>query len=815
MSEERLELEKIPPPGEAPLMRPGYPRIGGYPDATPYGYGYGYPEGDERAYLRQMWRAIKKRKLVIMVIAIIVTAVVTIEVYRTKSTYQASTTVEIGKDNAMLRTGGGLVLQTDDGEDNMYYVQTAMKTRIRQLQSRPLLEEVVLNLKLDQNPRLMDVNTRRSIFEAVKSIAGRFSPQEPWTPPAVSETPITDVVSERSREQSARLAPYVDVLVANLSAEPLADTRMLVISFTHTDPVLAADIVDNVAQVFIKRSFENKTEKYNNTSDWLDRTTRELKAKVEESEKELADYSSGHNIYSADAKENLAVEKLTKLHSELTRAQTERLLKQSLYEEVKAGRVMQLPEAFSDPRSSELKKRLGELSVTLTQLELTYGPRHPKIVSTKEEIASIQRQLDESKGSLQDKLKADYERAARDEGSLGAALEIAKNEAAQQNQASIQFNILKKNVETANTLYTEFLQRTNQAKIQEHEQHNTLKMIDPPQVPTSPVAPNRPRTIMIGFLMSLVAGLALVFFLEYLDNTVKTVEDVSRYTQLPALSVIPAIRGRKQRSLKSGSNGSKRSSELALTNGKGKGSGHGSGNGNGFNADQLLALDSRSSVAEAYRVLRTSVLLSSTENPPKTILVTSGQPGEGKTTTAVNTAISLSQLGASVLIIDCDLRKPSVHKLLGVDHVEGVSSYLSRRMALDDVIQKLPIPNLSVMTSGRIPPNPAEMISSTRMKEMLAILCERFDHIIIDSPPLLKVTDPVILSTLVDGVILVVHGGKSSRDVVRRTRQELSIAGARIFGVVLNNVSVHDEAYDSYYYEEYGDYEKTAGAAAE
>jgi capsular exopolysaccharide synthesis family protein len=136
-------------------------------------------------------------------------------------------------------------------------------------------------------------------------------------------------------------------------------------------------------------------------------------------------------------------------------------------------------------------------------------------------------------------------------------------------------------------------------------------------------------------------------------------------------------------------------------------------------------------------------------------------------------------------------------------------------MELDDVIQKLPIPNLSVMTSGRIPPNPAEMISSTRMKEMLAILGERFDHIVIDSPPLLKVTDPVILSTLVDGVILVVHGGKSSRDVVRRTRQELSIAGARIFGVVLNNVSVHDEGYDSYYYEEYGDYEKGAGATVD
>ncbi|HSB10198.1 MAG TPA: polysaccharide biosynthesis tyrosine autokinase [Blastocatellia bacterium] len=807
MSDERVELERVSPVDEAPLMRPGYPRIGGYPDATPYGYGYGYPDADERTYLRRMWRAIKKRKLVIIVIAVIVTAVVTVEVYRTKSTYQASTTVEIGKDNRMVVRTGDLVLQADDGDD-MFYVQTAMKTRIRQLQSRPLLEDVVVNLKLDQNPRFMDVTKRRSIPEAIKSILGRFAPQEPWTPPAVAETPTANSITEHSREESARLAPYVDVLASNLSAEPLADTRMLVISVTHTDPILAADIVDNIAQVFIKRSFETKTEKYTNASEWLDRSTRELKAKVEQAEKELADYSSSHNIYSADAKENLAVEKLTRLHAEVTRAQTERLLKQSLFEEVKAGRVAQLPDAFSDPRTAELKKRLGELSVTLTQLELTFGPRHPKIVATKEEIASIQKQIDESKGSLQEKLKADYERATRDEASLVAALEIAKNEAAQQNQAAIQFNIKKKDVETANELYTQFLQRTNQAKIQEHEQHNTLKMIDPPQVPMSPVAPNRPRTILIGFLMSLVAGIGLVFFLEYLDNTVKTVEDVSRYTQLPALSVIPAIRGRKQRALKAG-NGSKHSGQLALRDGKGKAA----GSGIGLNTDQLLALDSRSSVAEAYRVLRTSVLLSSTENPPKTILVTSGQPGEGKTTTAVNTAISLAQLGASVLIIDCDLRKPSVHKALGIDPGQGLSTYLSRRMEIDEVIQELPIPNLSVLTSGRIPPNPAEMISSARMKEMLRILSERFDHIVIDSPPLLKVTDPVILSTMVDGVILVVHGGKSSRDVVRRTRQELSIAGARIFGVVLNNVSVHDEGYDSYYYEAYGDYEQGAGAS--
>ena len=796
MSDERLELEKLSPSDDAAIIRPGYPRFGGYPDgmAVGYGYGYGYPD-DERAYLRRMWRAIKKRRLVILVISIIVTSVVTVEVYRTKSIYQASTTVEIGKESRTLRSGD-VILQSDEGDD-LYLVQSAMKTRIRQLQSRPLLEEVVVNLKLDQNPRFMDVNSRRSIFDAVKTIAGRLKPQEQWTPPAVLETSAATSSVVRTREESAHLAPYVDVLAANLNAEPLPDTRMLVISFSHTEPVLAANIVDNIAQVFIQRNFENKTAKYTNASEWLDRSTRELKASVEKAEQELANYSGSHNIYSSDGKENLAIEKLTKLHGEVTRAQTERLLKQSLVEEVKAGRVAQLPDAFSDPRTIELKKRLGDLAVALAQLETTYGPKYSKVVETKEQMATIQKQIDDSKMSLQEKLKADYERAVRDEASLGGALAIAKDEAAQQNQASIQFNILKKDVETANLLYTQFLEKTNQSKIQEHEQHNNTKMIDPPQVPMAPIAPNRPRTILIGLLVSLIAGVGLVFFLEYLDNTVKTVEDVSRYAQLPALSVIPAIKGRKQRSLKSGSNGDKQTASGLTLN-----------KGNGISLDQLLTLDARSSVAEAYRVLRTSVLLSSTERPPKIILVTSGQPGEGKTTTAVNTAISLAQLGSSVLVIDCDLRKPSVHKVLGVDHMLGLSTYLARRGEIDELIQKLSIPNLSVLTSGRIPPNPAEMISSSRMKEMLALLSERYDHIIIDSPPLLKVTDPVILSTLADGVILVVHGGKSTRDVLRRTRLELSVAGAKIFGVVLNNMDLGSEGYDNEYYGAYSDYEQ-------
>jgi len=392
---------------------------------------------------------------------------------------------------------------------------------------------------------------------------------------------------------------------------------------------------------------------------------------------------------------------------------------------------------------------------------------------------------------LEERLKAEYELALRDEKSLKSVLSQAKGEAVQQNQDSIQYNILKTEVDTAKAMYTDFLQKTSQAKVEVAQQHNSMRLVQPARVPGSPIGPTRFRMIMIGFLLSLVGGIGLSYFLMYVDSTIKTVEDVGRYVRLPALGVIPAI---------SASGVSK------LGNGKRLAVSSGSSNGANLSpqSDRLaLASDTRSFAAEAYRVVRTSMLLSTAGSPPKTVLVTSGQPGEGKTTTVVNTAISLAQLGASVLIIDCDLRKPSTHKVFGVSHNRGLSTYLSRDIEIDGLIQKLQIPNLSLLPCGPIPPNPAELISSDRMKKLLEMLTERYDHILIDSPPLIHVTDPVILSALVDGVILVVHGGKSTRAVAQRARQELTTVGAKVFGVVLNNVDVRREGYDEYYFKRY------------
>ena len=796
MTGDKVELEKVDAPEEAPLVRPYYFKAPGYPEMPSYGYGYGYGEEEEEGlHLRELWRTVRKRKWLILAIAVIITTLVTIEAYRTKSTYRASAFIELGKDVPAVRSAtGGMVIQTDDPD--IYYPQLAINTHLFRLTSEPLLEDVVADLKLDQNPKFAQ-STRRSMWEATQAIISRMTFQHQDEEPATigSLSPDSSGAPTRSKKESERLAPYVGMIAGGLVAEQVKETRTLRVNYTHTDPVIAAAVANGVAQDFIDRTFEGKTEKFTTASKWLDTTTRELQARVERSEQALANYSKEHNIFSTDGKgETLTTDKLSRLHDQTNRTEMERILKQSVYEEVKAGRVAELPAAFSDTKLTTLQTKLDELQLTAEKLDQKYGPDHPEVKNTRLEIKNAKAQMESYRKALEDKLKAEYELATRDEKSLKVALGHAKGEAVQQNQDAIQYNILKQEVDTAKAMYTDFLQKTSQAKVEVAQQHNSMRLIQPARVPGGPVGPVRFRMIMIGFFLSLVGGVSLAYFLEYVDNTIKTVEDVGRYVRLPALGVIPSIGGPLPGKLRA-----------AATNGKRlAGATNGSTNGALEPASASLALlDNRSSAAEAYRVVRTSMLLSSAGNPPKIVLVTSGQPGEGKTTTVVNTAISLAQLGSSVLIIDCDLRKPSTHKVFGINHTKGLSTYLSRDIEIDGLIHKLQIPNLSLLPCGPIPPNPAELISSERMRNLLQTLAERYDHILIDSPPLIHVTDPVILSSLVDGVILVVHGGKSTRAIAQRARQELATVGAKVFGVVLNNVDMRREGYDEYYYQRY------------
>jgi capsular exopolysaccharide synthesis family protein len=792
MAVEKAEMNKNPA-DEALIVRPDYPTNGRVADGFDYGYG---PDASEDLHLRSLLRTVRKRKWLVISVTIIVTTLVALQAFGKKSVYQASTVIKIDKEDSTVLRIGDVTLQADDSD--------SINTEILILKSSSLLEDMIVELKLDKNPRLVEPSGKTA-WEVIKELGKRKSPATTAPIPVSTPNQAQVAVSEqssplqpRSREESARLAPYVRVVQGGLTIDPIEDTRALRISFTHTDPTIAAIVANGLADRFRKYNFESKTEKFTDTSDWLQRSTRELQGKVQRAEQELANYSGQHNIFSTEGKESLSSDKLTKLHDQLMRAATDRLLKQSLYEEVKQGRVAQLPEAFVDPRILELQKKLGELSISSAQLSAEYGPQNPRVLEVNQQVAAIQEQLTGGRKGLEDKLKAEYERAVRDEKSFNAAFDQAKQEAVQQNQAAIQYNILKQDVDTSRSLYTDFLQKTNQTNLQVAEQHNNVRVIEPADVPSGPIGPNRPRTILIAFLLSLAAGVGLVFFLEYLDNTVKTSEDVMRYAQLPVLGVIPTITlgPWHKRSFRK----SKKNEHILTESTNGAETGIKLHNG----SSKLIALDARSFAAESYRGLRTSVLMSTAGRRPKKILVTSGQPGEGKTTTVINTALSLAQLGAKVLIIDCDLRKPTAHKAFDVDYSRGLSLYLSSDEEVEGLIQELETPNLSLLPCGPPPPNPAELISSDRMKEMLRTVSEKYDHILIDSPPLMNVVDSVIISTLVDGVILVVHGGKSTRDILRRSRHELSNVGAKIFGVVLNNMDMRGDNY--YYYYRSGEY---------
>jgi capsular exopolysaccharide synthesis family protein len=802
MADERTGLEKPLTPEETAIMRPfATPRLGGS-----YGYGYGY--GNEPAsglHLREVMRIIRKRKWLVAVIVAIATILITVEVFRTPSIYRAMSKMEVLRDSPMIVKAKDQVVQFEDTD--------SLNTKKIIFTSRPLLEDVVILLQLDQNPKFIESMKKKSVTDAVREITSRVSGQVSLDDKRQQDDTMiagqSIVLQDRTPEESQHLSPYVNVLKSKLKVESLPESNILEISFEHTDKELAAAIVNTAVDNFIKRSWNSRTEKFTGTSDWLERSTRELKAKVSQAEAALGEYTTRNGIDTPDGKQTLTAEKLSAMHVQVMKASTERMLNESLYDEVKRGRVNQVPEAFSDSKTAALKQKLGELQVEQSQLNVTYGPENPKVAEVEQKIKVLQKQIADNQRLMEEKLKSDYDRSVRNEAELKRALETTKAETVQQNQAGIRFATLQAELDTARNLYTEFLNKTKQADLQLVEQHRNLKVVETAELPGAPIGPQRFRTILIGLFVSLIAGIGLAFFLEYLDNTVKSVEDIERIAQLPTLAVIPSIAtitakamsGQRKRedSSQALSVRANADSAMAVSPGNGK-------------LTKLVTLDQLSSVVEAYRMLRTSVLLSAAGNPPKTILFTSGQPGEGKTTTAINTAISLSQLGASVLLIDADLRRPTVHRVFKMGQSQGLSTFLSRQVEIDPLINKLWVPNLSVLPCGPIPPNPAELISSERMRLLLKELGQKYDHILIDSPPLINVTDPVILSTMVDGVILVVQAGRSTRDIVRRARQELGSVGAKIFGVVLNNLDIKREGYDSYLatYGNYGYGEKQA-----
>ncbi|MEO7970268.1 MAG: polysaccharide biosynthesis tyrosine autokinase, partial [bacterium] len=508
-------------------------------------------------------------------------------------------------------------------------------------------------------------------------------------------------------------------------------------------------------------------------------------------------YAKNNQIISLDASQNTVVERLAGLNKELLEAENDRGLAEAAF------RTSQLPGAteanaeVSDKQIAELKSRLGELRQKRAQLLLTDTEESPEVKDATQQITTLEKQLADTRGGAKQvittNLEVNYRKALDREKTLRDSFNKQRAETVQQNQAAINYNILKQEIETNKGLLAGLMQRSKENDVTMAGTPNNIHVVDYASIPKGAVGPRRMQAVTLAMVLAIAFGIALALFLEYLDDTVKDSHDVETGLRLPSLAIIPIAGRSRQRFLPL-------SRALQRTNGN--------GNGNGTSPELLITNSGSTVQAEAYKHLRTSILLSTAGRAPKSLLVTSSVPAEGKTTTVINTATVLAQTGAQVLIIDADMRRPRLHQVLDMSNDEGLSALLSSDMTVADVLSKIKKyqdTNIYLLSSGAIPPNPAELLGSTQMKQLLEIVGNNFNYVVIDSPPIASFTDGVLISALVDGVLLVVHGGKTSRQVVKRARQMLHEIGAKIIGVVLNKAEVR-AGIDYYYHYGYNGY---------
>jgi polysaccharide biosynthesis transport protein len=701
------------------------------------------------AHLLDYLMILRKHQWLIISFLLALVTLVAIATFRMQPIYDATTRIEIDRENTNFLpfAGNGTYDVYQDLDD---YIETQSKILV----SETLALQTVKSLNLDEDPRF----------------GGH--PKDPGT---------LGVVLPRDGVQSR--PPALGAFLGGLAVKRVPNSRLLDVTFSTTDPKLAATIVNAHVNNFIEQNFRSRYEATTQASNWLANQLDELKAKVEASEDARIQYERRNQIWTIDEKQDVTTQKLADLNRELTQAQADRINKEAVYQLAEAANYDAIPVVRESPVIQESLKRQGELSDQYTEALNQYGPKFPKVVRLEAQLKEIEGLIAKEKKNIGNQIEAEYRGSRQKEGLLQQALDQQKNEAASMADKMVQFNILKREAEANKQLYDGLLQKLKEAGITAGLRSSNIRVVDPALMPGAPSRPNKSRNILLAIMVGLFGGIGLALLREYLDNTVKNPDDVETLSRLPSLAVVPAFIN---------SNGHSRSRLPKFLR----------GSNNGFQERVALLSHShpQSQISEAFRALRTSLLLSQADHPPQVILVTSALPHEGKTTAAVNIGVTLAQLGDSTLLIDGDLRKPGISRALNMADGKhpGLSSYLAGMTALDVVTVPHPaISNLHAIPTGPIPPNSADLLSSHRLAEMICELRKRYKFIVIDSPPIMAATDAVILSALVDGVLLVVRSGQTPKEAFTRTRELLTSVKSHVLGVVLNAV---DSSSPDYYY---------------
>jgi capsular exopolysaccharide synthesis family protein len=764
---------------------------------------YNYDDADRRGvHLSDYWRMVRKHLWLIIGIALVIPTLVSVYLVRQPDIYEAQARIQVDLEGSNPLLGGmskgGSVILNSETNDPAYF-----NTQLQILAGPGLLRRIVKNLDLEHNPGFVSdhSSSSKSMWSRLRSTLGFKQPTDatnggPNLLPVASSAPS----AAEDLAEAERLADYVDDLQTILKVEPVKETRLTVretrlidVSFRHADPRLAAKIVNTIADTFVAQNLEKKQSTSNTTSSYLEKRIAELQAANRTKEEQLLNYGKSHQILSLDPSQNTVVDRLTGLNKQLLVAENERKLAESAYRaSSQPGAAEAIAESGTDlaPSAAKLTTdaglKLAELKQKRAELLVENTEKWPAVKEIDKQIAVIEKQMSETRtratAVVTTNLATRYRQAQATEDSLRKSYEQQRAETLTQNEAAVNYRIIQQEIETNKSLLDGLLQRTKENDVVMAGTPNNIRVVDYAIPAKRAVAPKRTLIVGLSLLLALGAGVGLAFLIEYLDDSVNSTEDVENLLHLPSVGMIPQVgKPKAKRVLATSKNG------LVATN------------GNNAKQEVLLSgVDQRSPLAEAYRHLRTSILLSTAGRPPRTLLVTSSMPSEGKTTTAVNTAMSLAQTGAKVLIIDADMRRPRLHSIFNLSNHNGLSSLLSREANENEISEAIQQEEsgLFVLTSGPVPPNPATTAS--------------FTHVVVDSPPIAAFTDGVLIAAMVDGVLLVVNSGKSSRKVVSRARKLLTDVGARIIGVVLNKVAAAGT--NSYYY---GGYYQHYGYGAE
>jgi len=701
--------------------------------------------------LLHYWRILKKRRWTVLAAASIIFALSVIATLRTTPLYQATSKVAIFPENPNALGFKGL---EDSSPDYQYDV--ALETQAAILRSDALAMKAIEAMRLDQNPKFTTV-----------------TPQQTGDSLQVS----------RMQPDPAAAVALLGRFRGGLSVQLIPNSRLVQISYTDPDPRLATEIVNTLVRTFTEENFKTKYEAVTQTSDWLSTELADLQMKVQTSEEKLVRYQKDHSILGVDEKQNIVTAKLDELNRELTAAQTDRIQKESNYRLAVDGN----PEAVSTPSREgangmldKLREREAELNTQRAQVTTQFGTGYPKVAELSNQIKQVRAEIAAEEARMQQGIRDEYLAALQRENLLITAFNQQKQEANQLNESAIEYSVLKRDAEANRQLYQNLLERLKEAGVSAGLRSSNIRVVDVARTPTSPIKPNVPRNIELGLLLGLACGFGLAFVLESLDTSIRTLEEIGAISSLPALGTIPlqfSSNGSLRKRLKPAPIQSETSESPTL----------------------ITFARPKSEAAEAFRSLRTSILLSSYGGPPKVILVTSALPQEGKTTISANSALVLAQRGGRVLLIDADLRRPGISKLFGFRSRGGLSTLISGGDKYEDVIIPFTdVPNLWILPAGPIPPQPAELLGSTVMKDHIAHWRTEFDHVIIDTPPCLSVTDAVILSPEADRVILVARAGKTTKLALRRACELLLQVNARVMGIVLNALNL--DSAESYYY---------------